>query len=46
MSLLSMLPHPSEFLRERLMLSALSDSMFEDCGSTRKKEKFGKVFWR
>ena len=40
MSSLSMSPHLSEDLRDRAMESAVSDTMFEDCGGTRKKRSW------
>ena len=46
MSLLSMPPRPSDDLRDKAMESAVSDIIFDDCGGTRKKEKFEGVSWR
>ena len=40
MSSLSMPPLPSDVLRERAIVSAVSDTMLADCAGTRKKEKF------
>ena len=45
-SSLSMPPRPSDDLRDRAMASAVSDIILDDCGGTRKKEKFEGVSWR
>jgi len=46
MAWLSIPARPSDILRERALLSAVSDSMFEDFGGTKKKEKLDGVYWR
>ena len=46
MSSLSIPPLPSEVLRERAMVSAVSDTMLADWAGTRKKEKLEGLSWR
>ena len=46
MSSLSIPPLPSDVLRERAMVSAVSETMLADWAGTRKKEKLDGLSWR
>ena len=46
MSSLSIPPLPSEVLRDRAMISAMSETILADYAGTRKKEKLEGLSWR